>query len=153
VPPFVLLALKVVFLVLLYLFVYRVVRAVAVDVRRARARGGAPASPAPPATARVGHGRAPRSVVVTDERVGKGQTYKLNGNLQIGRSDACDIRLEDTYASSSHARIYSRDEGWFVEDLGSTNGTYLNQRRITAPAELRAGDRVKVGKTVLDLRR
>lgn len=152
-PPFVLLALKIVFLVLLYLFVYRVVRAVSVDVRRTRAKGSAPVTGAPAAAARVGKGRPPRTVVVTDERGGRGKTYKLNGNLQIGRGEGCDIQIEDTYASSSHARLYSREDGWFVEDLGSTNGTYLNQRRLTAPAELRAGDRVKVGKTVLELRR
>ena len=55
--------------------------------------------------------------------------------------------------SSFHARIYRHDSGWYVEDLGSTNGTYLNQKRVTSPAELRAGDRVKIGKTTLELRR
>ena len=152
-PPFVLLVLKVVFLALLYLFVYRVVRAVAVDVRRTSARRGS-AGPAPAAAARVGgKTRPPRALVVIDEHGGKAQTYRLDGNVQIGRGDACDIRLSDTYVSSNHARIYRRDDGWFVEDLGSTNGTYHNQRRLTAPAELRAGDKLKIGKTVLELRR
>jgi pSer/pThr/pTyr-binding forkhead associated (FHA) protein len=52
-----------------------------------------------------------------------------------------------------HARIFARDDSVMVEDLGSTNGTYLNRRRITAPAELQRGDRVKIGKTVLELRK
>ena len=152
-PPFVLLVLKVVFLALLYLFVYLVVRAVASDVRRTKARGGAVA-PAPGAASRVGgKARPPRTLAVIDERGGKAQTYRLDGNVQIGRGDACDVRLSDTYVSSSHARIYRRDDGWFVEDLGSTNGTYLNQRRLTAPAELRAGDKLRIGKTTLELRR
>jgi pSer/pThr/pTyr-binding forkhead associated (FHA) protein len=81
------------------------------------------------------------------------ETVRLDGTLQVGRAEACQVRLSDTYVSSFHARIYGRDGSWFVEDLGSTNGTYLNQRRITAPAELRAGDRVRIGKTTLDFKR
>jgi pSer/pThr/pTyr-binding forkhead associated (FHA) protein len=92
--------------------------------------------------------------VVTNERGGKVESRPLgDGQLQIGRAEACQIRLPDTYVSQFHARIYPRDGAWFVEDLGSTNGTYLNQRRITSPAELRAGDRLRVGKTTLELRR
>ena len=64
-----------------------------------------------------------------------------------------EVRLDDTYISSFHARIFRRDDGWYVEDLGSTNGTYLNQRRVTSPAELHAGDRLKIGKMTLELRR
>ena len=151
-PPFVLLVLKVVFLALLYLFVYLVVRAVASDVRRTKARGGA-VVPSPAAARVGGKARPPRTLAVIDESGGKAQTYRLDGTVQIGRGDGCDITLSDTYVSSNHARIYRRDDGWFVEDLGSTNGTYLNQRRLTAPAELRAGDKLKIGKTVLELRR
>ena len=66
---------------------------------------------------------------------------------------ACQIRLSDTYVSQFHARLFSRDGSWFVEDLGSTNGTYLNQRRVTGTAEIRAGDRLRMGKTTLELRR
>ena len=88
-----------------------------------------------------------------DERGGKTGTYRLDGNLQIGRADACQIQLSDTYVSQFHARIFSRDGSWFVEDLGSTNGTYLNQRRVTSPAELQAGDRLKVGKVVMEVRK
>jgi pSer/pThr/pTyr-binding forkhead associated (FHA) protein len=88
-----------------------------------------------------------------DERGDKVQSVTLDGNLQIGRADACQVRLDDTYISSFHARIFRRDDGWYVEDLGSTNGTYLNQRRVTSPAELHTGDRLKVGKMTLELRR
>ncbi len=77
----------------------------------------------------------------------------LQGNLQVGRADACQIKLSDTYVSSFHARIFSRDGQWYVEDLGSTNGTYMNQRRVTSPVEVRAGDRIRVGKTTLEFRR
>jgi pSer/pThr/pTyr-binding forkhead associated (FHA) protein len=159
-PPFVLAVLKIVFLALLYFFIYRAVRSVVLDLRggptrTGRAGGWAPARPAEgPARTPPARGKAPRSVVVTNERGGKVESRSLSdGQLQIGRADACQIRLPDTYVSQFHARIYPRDGAWFVEDLGSTNGTYLNQRRITSPAELRAGDRLRVGKTTLELRR
>jgi pSer/pThr/pTyr-binding forkhead associated (FHA) protein len=71
----------------------------------------------------------------------------------VGRTEACAIRLSDSYVSQVHARLYGKDGSWFVEDLGSTNGTYLNDRRVVQPVEVHAGDVVKVGKTVLELRR
>jgi pSer/pThr/pTyr-binding forkhead associated (FHA) protein len=155
VPPFVLTVLKVVFLALLYFFIYRAIRSVVADIRPVgrAAAGRAQGSRDKPIAKPRGGGKAPRSLVVLDEQGAKVETIQLNGTLQVGRAEACQIRLPDTYASSFHARIYSRDGSWYIEDLGSTNGTYLNQRRITAPAELRAGDKVKIGKTTLDLRR
>jgi pSer/pThr/pTyr-binding forkhead associated (FHA) protein len=104
--------------------------------------------------AKSGGGKVPRMVVVRDENGDKAGTYRLEGQLQIGRADGCHIRLSDSYVSQFHARIFGRDGGWYVEDLGSTNGTYLNQRRVSGtPSELRAGDRVKLGKSILELKR
>ena len=77
----------------------------------------------------------------------------LDGEITIGRSDKCNLVLDDTYVSQVHARVFARGESVMVEDLGSTNGTYVNRRRITAPAELQRGDQVKIGKTVLEMRR
>ena len=152
-PPFVLTVLKVVFLALLYFFIYRAIRSVTADLRARPAGGGASGRTETGARASA-KTRAPRSVVVLNERGGKAQTHSLNGDqLQIGRAEACQVQLDDTYVSQFHARIYRRDGSWFVEDLGSTNGTYLNQRRLTAPAEVRAGDRIRIGKTTLELRR
>jgi len=150
-PAFVLTVLKVLFLALLYFFVYRSLHAVVVDLRPP-APGPEPRSSTAP-RARGKADKPPRSLVILDDRGSKVKTVTLDGNLQIGRAEACQIRLEDTYISSFHARIFRRDDGWYVEDLGSTNGTYLNQRRVTSPAELRAGDRLKVGKMTLELRR
>jgi pSer/pThr/pTyr-binding forkhead associated (FHA) protein len=155
-PPFVLTVLKVVFLLFLYFFVYRAIKSSAADLRAARVRpaaGPARARAPEPARAAGKGGKAPRTVVVIDDKGSKLATHTLNGQLQIGRADACQIQLGDNYASQFHARIYSRDGGWFVEDLGSTNGTYVNQRRITAPAEVRAGDKIRIGKTTLELKR
>jgi hypothetical protein len=150
----VLTVLKVVFLALLYFFIYRAIRSVTADLRGASARGGSGRGRAETAVRTSSKARAPRSVVVLNERGGKAQTHSLNGDqVQIGRADACQVKLDDTYVSQFHARIYRRDGSWFVEDLGSTNGTYLNQRRLTAPAEVRAGDRLRIGKTTLELRR
>lgn len=154
-PPFVLTVLKVVFLILLYFFVYRVVHSAYVDLRRSSPRPApAPGRPAKPRGGNGGRaGKPPRTVVVMDDRGSKLATHQLDGQLQIGRADACQIRISDTYASQFHARLYGQSGSWYVEDLGSTNGTYVNQRRITAPTEVRAGDRVRVGKTTLELKR
>jgi pSer/pThr/pTyr-binding forkhead associated (FHA) protein len=61
--------------------------------------------------------------------------------------------LDDTYVSQVHARIFAKNGGYMVEDLGSTNGTYVNRRRITSPTEVQRGDQVKIGKTVMELRK
>jgi pSer/pThr/pTyr-binding forkhead associated (FHA) protein len=71
----------------------------------------------------------------------------------IGRSPECALVLEDDFASGRHARIFQRDGAWFVEDLGSTNGTFLGTERVTGTARVEAGTRLRVGKTVVELRR
>ncbi len=84
----------------------------------------------------------------------RGQTYDLGEELTLGRSAGCIVSLEDdSYASLVHARIFPRSGEVWVEDLGSTNGTYVNNKRLTAPAMLRRGDRVKIGSTLLEVRR
>lgn len=152
-PPFVLTVLKIGLLVLLYFFVWRAVRAILADLYGGTRRERAAARQAPP-TRPVRRGKGtPTKVAVVDERGSRAGTYKLAKTLQIGRGQSCDIRLTDTYVSTAHARITNRNGEWMVEDLGSTNGTYLNQRRVTAPARLSPGDRIRVGKSTLELRR
>jgi pSer/pThr/pTyr-binding forkhead associated (FHA) protein len=97
-------------------------------------------------------GKAPASIAILDQKGKRARAFKLTGPIQIGRADACHLRLPDTYVSQFHARIYPQDGAWFVEDLGSTNGTFLNQRKVTSPAEVRAGDRVRIGTTTLELK-
>lgn len=154
-PDLVLLILKYVFLAILWIFVARAVRAVLIELRPAKAAAparGAPVPAQPPP--RKSKGKSPGKAVVVEGTGLKGKSFPLTSELTIGRSDQCQVRVEgDTYVSSVHARIFPRDGSYMVEDLGSTNGTYLNRRRITAPAELQRGDRVKVGKTVLEMRK
>jgi pSer/pThr/pTyr-binding forkhead associated (FHA) protein len=157
-PPIFLLAVKVAFLVVLYLFVARAVRAVVLDVfgpraerRRPRSRPTAPSRPVP----RTGPGRParrqPRELVVSDE--GGRRTVPLNGSMTVGRAATCDVVLADTYVSNVHARIYERDGGWWLEDLGSTNGTYVNRTRVSTPTAVGPGDEIRMGKATLELRR
>jgi pSer/pThr/pTyr-binding forkhead associated (FHA) protein len=154
VSPFVLSVLKYALLVLLYFFVFRALRSVTTDVsgRRRGATSQARSPVAGPAKATRG-GKAPTQVVVHDAARDKARTVRLGSPTEIGRGNGCAIRLEDTYVSQMHARLADRDGAWYVEDLGSTNGTYLNDRRVQAPVEVHAGDVVRVGKTVLELRR
>ncbi|MGH2699648.1 MAG: FHA domain-containing protein FhaB/FipA [Actinomycetota bacterium] len=153
-PDLVLELLKYVFLVVLYIFVARAVKAVYLELRPAAARsavssrGPAPAPRPPSKRSR----KAPRRLALTEGPL-KGKSFDLGEELTIGRAEKCHIVVDDTYVSQVHARIYANGDAYFVEDLGSTNGTYVNRRRITSPAELSRGDRVKIGKTVLEMRK
>jgi len=154
VPELVLVLLKYVFLFVLYIFVARAVKAVYLELRPARAgTGGRQRAPAPaPRPPSKRSKKAPRKVAVVEGPL-KGQSYDLGEELTMGRAEKCHIVVDDTYVSQVHARIYANGETYVVEDLGSTNGTYLNRRRITSPEELSRGDRVKIGKTVLEMRK
>ena len=72
--------------------------------------------------------------------------------MTLGRAAGCQITLDDTYASQIHARVFTRDGQWLVEDLGSTNGTWLNRHKVSGPMVLQRGDRLQIGNTVLELR-
>ncbi|HZB79306.1 MAG TPA: FHA domain-containing protein [Actinomycetota bacterium] len=154
-PNLVLDLLKYVFLAVLYIFVWRAVKAVYLELRPPTRRRPAPVRHSPSQArppARRGRKSAAR-VAVIDGDNHKGKTIDLGNELTIGRAEACGLRLDDTYVSQMHARIFSKGERYVVEDLGSTNGTYLNRHRISSPTELQRGDQVKVGKTVLELRK
>ncbi|MBI2237473.1 MAG: FHA domain-containing protein [Actinobacteria bacterium] len=152
--PFVLSVLKYSLLVLLYFFVYRAIRAVASDLYGGR-RAARPQREAKPASAARPSrgGKAPTSAVLRSPDGKKLGTYPLTSPLEIGRAESCAVRPDDAYVSQVHARLYGKDGAWYVEDMGSTNGTYLNEQRVANPAEVHAGDRVRVGKTILELRR
>ena len=145
-----LLVLKIVFLVLLYLFIWRIVRAAARDVSLPQesfvlAPGSIPGLGEQP------HVEAGKLVVLKSPALDEGDEWKLDSApLTVGRSAQNDVQLdEDEYASSRHAKIEARRDGVWVEDIGSTNGTYLNGIRLTRPKRLTAGDVVRIGETEL----
>lgn len=104
---------------------------------------------------RGGSGRnAPTKLVVSEGSL-TGTTVALQGQtISLGRAHDSTIVLDDDYASSRHARIYpDRDGQWIVEDLGSTNGTYLDRTRLTTPTPIPPGAPIRIGKTVIELRK
>jgi pSer/pThr/pTyr-binding forkhead associated (FHA) protein len=155
-PPIFLLAVKVAFLVVLYLFVARAVRAVVLDVfgPRAQRRRTAKAAPrtAPPRQppARPSR-RMPKELVVND--AAGTRTVPLKDSITLGRAATCDLALSDTYVSNVHARIFMKDGAWWLEDLGSTNGTYMNRAKVATPTVIGPGDQIRIGKATLELRR
>ena len=98
-------------------------------------------------------GQPAASALLVQADGGKPRTVRLAGSTVVGRAIECDLRLDDTYVSQQHARIFGKNGSWYVEDLGSTNGTFVNEQRLAAPAMLAAGDRIRVGTTVMELRR
>jgi hypothetical protein len=145
VPEAILTILKFCFLGLLYLFVVRVLRAVEGELslgERAglRFRGRRAAD---------GGGKAYQLRMVEPPTA---QVFPLSEEVTIGRAPGCSVALaDDTFVSQLHARVYVRDGQPFVEDLGSTNGTFLNQSRLTKTMRLRRGDRLQIGQTVLEV--
>ena len=96
---------------------------------------------------------APTHVAIT-EGANAGETISLDqAPLLIGRGSDAAIRLDDDYVSTRHARIAASGEQWFIEDLGSTNGTYIGSSRLTQPTTLQLGTQVRIGKTTLELRK
>ncbi len=154
--------LEYVFLALLYLFFLRVVRAVWVELREPRL---VPMTPAPvtvahapgpvapgPSTGRRRSG--PTKLVIVEPDEARGAIFPLDEELTIGRAQGCAVALPtDTFVSQMHARVFRQGDDYWVEDLGSTNGTLVNGRKVDGAVPLRRGDRVQVGRSVLELQR
>ena len=151
------------FLAVLWLFVIAAIGVVRTDLSgnsAGRSRAARRQAPAPrPAAPRPG-GKPQRSrrgqlhtLVVTGGAL-KGTTIDLSDQqITLGRANDATLVLNDDYASSRHARIFPQDGQWIVEDLGSTNGTYLDRQKVTRPTPVPAGVPIRIGKTVLELRR
>ena len=160
-PVAVLGVLKLCLVAVIYLFLARVVRAVWVEIRAERSPASAPeAAVAPPVpmgwrdkrrAARVGAGAARPKLKILEPPGQLGVTYALDDEVTVGRAPGCAVSLDDTFASQIHARVFVRDSQWFVEDLGSTNGTWINRKRVHGPMRLQRGDRLQVGNTVMEL--
>jgi len=151
VPESLLTILKLCFLALLYLFFIRVVRAVWTEVS---APPPAPVAAPVVAKTRRDRGTAKRAnahLRVVEPAEQRGRTYDVADELTIGRAAGCQVPLDDSYASQLHARVFRRNGDLLVEDLGSTNGTFLNRKKVSSAVPIRKGDRLQVGKTVLEL--
>ena len=135
-PDVILTLLRIIFLGLVYLFVWQVARAIGshlgISVRRKRREG--------------------TKVLFVRSENQQGTEIDVTDVTVLGRSDESDLVLDDPYASDFHMRLVAQDEGITLHDLGSTNGTYVNGRRVTVPTRLRRGDTIQVGKTVLEVR-
>lgn len=135
-PDIILALLRLIFLALVYLFVWQVARGIAthlgIHAERRKRRG--------------------TKVVMVRSDSQAGRDFTVTDATVLGRSDEADVVLDDPYASEFHLRLVASEDGLTLHDLGSTNGTYLNGRRVTAPTELRRGDAVQVGKTVMEIR-
>ena len=145
-------ALKFGFIAVLYLFVLVIARSALKDLRRTVA-------PAPDATgfhAAPAYAEAPRGpdgwlVVERGGGLERERRFDLIGGLSIGRSKEADVRIDDRYASSIHARVFSREGRFYVEDMGSTNGTLLNGATLHGEADLIDGDTIQIGDTTFRL--
>ena len=150
--------LKLALLAVIYLFLLRVVRAVWAEItpprpadtgRRSRRVPTAGAAPTPP---RVRRSRGtPSELLVVEPSDQAGRRYPLGDEITVGRAAGCQVTVDDTYVSQLHARVFTRDGQLFVEDLGSTNGTYLNRAKVAGPMVMEKGDRLQVGNTILEV--
>ncbi len=142
------------FLALLWMFVLSVLSVIRSDLFGAKVTGravqaaAAPAPPPKPAKKKRGQ---PGVLTIADGPQA-GVSAPLNGDpVIIGRGSDCQIKLDDDYSSTRHARLFLSDGQWWVEDLGSTNGTYLNGQRLTRPVAAEIGGSIRIGRTTLNL--
>ncbi|MDN5797760.1 MAG: FHA domain-containing protein [Intrasporangium sp.] len=127
-------------------------RAARKEAAAAPAPAAAPQPDAPPRGRKRRRGGPPTHLVVTEGPLA-GTSLPLRGSgVLIGRNPECALVVDDDYASGRHCRIYPDGDGWAVEDLGSTNGTYLGRERLTTPRPVKVGSSLRIGKTVLELR-
>ncbi len=135
-PDLILAILRIIFLGLVYLFVWQIARAIGshlgISVRRPRKEG--------------------TRILFVKSDTSAGKEVEVTSVTVLGRSDESDVVLTDPYASEFHMRLVAQENGITLHDLGSTNGTYVNGRRVIAPTQLRRGDTIQVGKTVMEVR-
>lgn len=140
-------------LALLWLFVIFAVRTVRSDLWGTAGPRAARAAAAPRPASKPAKRAAARRLVVTEGALA-GTTISLGeAPVTLGRADDSTLVLTDDYASSRHARLVPGENAWLVEDLGSTNGTYLGSTKVTRPTPVPLGQPIRIGKTVMELRR
>lgn len=149
-------AIRIGLLALLWFFVFAVVGVLRGDLYGAKTGGGR----ASRASSRERGANTPRAVkkgpthVAVIEGAMRGTTLPLTeSGVLLGRNPECSLVLSDDFASGRHARIYPEADGWYLDDLGSTNGTYIGAERIGEHVHVDAGTRIRIGRTVLELRK
>ncbi|HJQ01953.1 MAG TPA: FHA domain-containing protein [Jatrophihabitans sp.] len=145
------------FLALLWLFIYGMVRVIRTELRTSGApRVAVAARPKRSRRLNSGENRPARgalSQLIVTEGALAGTRIALTGKpILIGRANDSTLVLTDDYASTRHARISETNGVWYLEDLGSTNGTYIGQTKVTGPVPLEAGVLIRIGKTAMELR-
>lgn len=142
------------FLALLWLFVLLALQVVRSDLYAASGlKAAVPGRNGKPSRVRGGsRSRAARQLLVTQGPLAGSRITLDSRPILIGRADDSTLKLDDDYASTRHARIAQQGDEWYVEDLGSTNGTYLERAKVTGPTRVPLGTPVRIGKTVIELR-
>jgi pSer/pThr/pTyr-binding forkhead associated (FHA) protein len=152
------------FLVLLWTFVLTLAGVMRTDLFGPRASGGRPARPAArgtpspakqpkPAKPRTSRRGTARHLTVVEGSLAGTDLTLGQSPITIGRSPDCTLVIDDDYASNHHARISPHDNGWVIEDLGSTNGTYVRSTRVNGVVTVPLSTPIRIGKTVLELRK
>lgn len=148
----VLTVLKFCFLALLYLFLYRVVRLTLRELRAPALSAQVAAPAAPPRRDRRPEPRGALRLRVIEPAARRGETHTIDREVTVGRGGGCALVLgDDTYVSQLHARLFQQNGEGYVEDLGSTNGTYVNGKQISGVTRLKRGDQVQFGQTVAEV--
>jgi pSer/pThr/pTyr-binding forkhead associated (FHA) protein len=142
--------LKLLLLALIYLFFFRVLHAIWVQVTAPATAAATPGAADP--TMRAG-APAVAHLRIVEPADQKGKTFDLTDEVTVGRASGCQVALTDPTVSQLHARIYRRDGKLYVEDLGSSNGTFVNRKKVSSAVAIRRGDRLAMGSTVLEVTR
>lgn len=154
-PELVLAIVRIAIVVLLWLFVLAAVRVIRTDIYGSRAARPARRRPEqrPAKQPKQRRRDVAHALVITQGQLAGTSIALRDIPVTIGRANDSTLVLADDYASNKHARLVPRDGQWYVEDLGSTNGTYLDRTKVTAPTPVPIGMPIRIGKTVLELRR
>ncbi|SDY20872.1 Inner membrane component of T3SS domain-containing protein [Micromonospora pattaloongensis] len=158
-PDFVVAVARIGFIVLLWIFVFTVVGVIRRDLfagakssRLVAAPRGVGAATGQNRPAKVKRGRAARQLVVTAGQLAGTRITLGEAQITIGRAEDSTLVITDDYASARHARLVPRDGQWFIEDMGSTNGTYLDRAKVTGPTPVPLAVPIRIGRTSLELR-
>ena len=127
---------------LCYLFFFRVLRSVWVETRDVKKNTFSTKK----------NIKSKPHLVVTNSLTGVTRNFEIAGEITIGRAESCTITIDDDFISQSHARVFEKADEIVVEDLGSTNGTYLNKQRVSSPMVMSPGDWLQLGDTIMELK-